>query len=202
MIIGLTGSSGSGKSAAADFFRAQGFYIMDFDKIARDVCVAGSPCLAELAAEFGGGITAPDGSLRRRALGDMVFRDGDKLKKLNGITRKYILAEARRLREQCEAQGRDIVYDAPLLFEAGLDRECDFVIAVTAGRQTRIKRIMARDGISLDTARGRLDAQHGNEYYERRSDFRARNDGTEEELFAELGDILVKIEDRIHDNNS
>lgn len=202
MIIGLTGSSGSGKSAAAAFFRKRGFYIMDFDKIARDVCAPGSPCLAELAENFGSGIIAADGSLRRRALGDMVFADSEKLKTLNAITRRYILAEAEKRRAECESRGKDIVYDAPLLFEARLDKECDFVIAITADRQTRIERIMARDGISLDTARGRLDSQHPNEYYMRRSDFCARNDGTADELCAELDDILLKIEDRIHDNHS
>lgn len=202
MIIGLTGSSGSGKSAAADFFRKRGFYIMDFDKIARDVCAPGTPCLAELAENFGSGIIAADGSLMRKTLGNMVFADAKKLETLNAITRKYILAEAKKRRGECTAQGKDIVYDAPLLFEAGLDKECDFVIAITADRQTRIERIMARDGISLGTACGRLDSQHPNDYYERRSDFRARNDGTESELYAELDDILLKIEDRIHDNHS
>ena len=189
MIIGLTGSSGSGKSAAANFFRKHGFYIMDFDAIARYVCIPGSPCVGEMAVQFGSGIIAADGSLMRKALGDIVFADSKKLETLNAITRKYILA-----------QGKDIIYDAPLLFEAGLDRQCDFVIAITADRQTRIERIMKRDGISLDTARGRLDSQHPNEYYERRSDFCVRNDGTESELYAELDNILLKIEDRIHDN--
>ena len=202
MIIGLTGSSGSGKSAAANFFRKHGFYIMDFDAIARYVCIPGSPCVGEMAVQFGNGIIAADGSLMRKALGDIVFADSKKLETLNAITRKYILAEAEKRRAECVSQGKDIIYDAPLLFEAGLDRQCDFVIAITADRQTRIERIMKRDGISLDTARGRLDSQHPNEYYERRSDFCVRNDGTESELYAELDNILLKIEDRIHDNHS
>lgn len=202
MIIGLTGSSGSGKSVAANFFSNRGFYIMDFDKIARDVCAPGTPCLAELAENFGSGIIAADGSLMRKALGDMVFSDAKKLETLNATTRKYILAEAKKRRAECESQGKDAVYDAPLLFEAGLDKECDFVIAIVADRQTRIERIMARDGISLDTACGRLDSQHPNDYYERRSDFCVHNDDTENELYAKLDDILLKIEDGINDNHS
>lgn len=195
MIIGLTGSSGSGKSAAAVFFEQRGFYILDFDKISRTVCEPGKPCLAELAEAFGGGIIAPDGALRRKALGEIVFADRAKLELLNKTTRKYILAEAQRLRNECTAAHKDMIYDAPLLFEAQLDRECDCVIAITADMEKRIERIVARDGISRNAACDRLNSQHDNDYYESRSEFCVRNNGTTAELYEKLADILEEIYD-------
>ena len=195
MVIGLTGSSGSGKSVAADFFRKRGFYIMDFDAISRSVCEAGKPCLAELTKEFGSDIIAPDGSLKRRELGKIVFANFEKREKLNEITHKYILAESARIRELCDKAHMDIIYDAPLLFEAKLEGQCNCVIAITADRDKRIERITERDGISVETACGRLNSQHDNDYYESRSDFFVRNNGTPEELYAKLADILEEIYD-------
>ena len=191
MIIGLTGASGSGKSLAADFFRKQDFYIMDFDKISREVCMPGEPCLKELAAEFGEDILDENGRLKRKYLGDIVFRDSKKLEILNKITTGHILKRANMLKEQ--NSHRHIIYDAPRLFEAGLDKECDKVICIICDTDTKVARIMERDGICEETARGRINSQQDNSYYIENSDYSIENNSSPEEFCEKLENLLKEL---------
>ncbi|MBQ8526283.1 MAG: dephospho-CoA kinase [Clostridia bacterium] len=191
MIIGLTGASGSGKSIAAAFFREKGFFIMDFDKISREISENGSPCLKELTEIFGDDIIDSEGNLKRKALGDIVFKNPDKLKILNEITHKYILKKANILKNQ--NSGKNIIYDAPLLFEAGLHRECDIVLSIITDLETRIERITKRDGISRDTAMGRIKSQKENKYYIENSDFYIENSSTPDELYKKLEKLLKEL---------
>ncbi len=191
MIIGLTGSSGSGKSIAAEFFAENGFYIIDFDRISREICNIGEPCLLELTEHFGCDIINSDGSLLRKKLGEIVFADKQKLEKLNSITHKYILQRADSLVEQYSH--RHIVFDAPLLFEAELDRRCCCVVSILCDRETQLRRIMERDGISRETAAGRIASQHDAEFFEQKSDYCIYNNSTRQEFKAKLEKLLEDI---------
>lgn len=191
MIIGLTGSSGSGKTVASDFFREQGFFVMDFDKISRDVCAAGSSCLYELAGFFGEKILRDDKTLNRKYLGEIVFRDSEKLEKLNLITHKYIMESAKELLSL--HKGENIVLDAPLLFEAGLDKWCDITLSVISDTNIQIKRITERDGINEEIARSRIGTQHDEKFFVSHSDYVIRNDGTIEEFYKKLQNFLEDI---------
>lgn len=191
MIIGLTGASGSGKSYAASFFGEKGFFVIDFDKISREICGNGEPCLKELTEYFGNDIIDSDGNLKRKVLGDIVFKDSEKLEALNSITRKYILKKASLLKEQ--NKDKIIVYDAPLLFEAGLDKECDVVLSIVCDRDILINRIVERDGISRETAQGRLNSQQSNDFYIKNSDFYIENSSTIEEFRQKLEQLLKEL---------
>ena len=191
MIIGLTGASGSGKSLAADFFRKQDFYIMDFDKISREICEKGSPCLKELTEHFGDDIIDCAGNLKRKELGDIVFKNPQKLDALNSITRKYILEKAEMIK--MENRGQNIVYDAPLLFEAGLDSECDAVVSIISDISRQIERIVKRDGIRADTAMGRIKSQKENKYYIENSDYCIENNSTIEDFYKKLENTLKEL---------
>ncbi len=191
MIIGLTGSSGSGKSIAAEFFAKKGFFIIDFDRISREICNPGEPCLIELTEHFGCDIIDDKGELARKKLGDMVFADKEKLALLNTITHKYILQKSALLKEQ--NRHKNIIMDAPLLFEAGLEKQCDYVVSILADREIQIKRIIARDGISRDTALGRVASQHSREYFEHKSDFCIYNNSTRQEFENKLEKLLEDI---------
>ena len=194
MIIGLTGASGSGKSFAASFFFEKGFFVIDFDKISREICGNGEPCLKELTEYFGDDIIDADGNLKRKVLGDIVFKDSAKLAVLNTITRKYILEKSCMLKEQ--NKDKIIVYDAPLLFEAGLNKECDVVLSIICDRDTMIQRIVQRDGISYETALGRLNSQQSNDFYIKNSDFYIENSSTTEEFRQKLEQLLKEL--KIH----
>lgn len=174
MVLGLTGGTGAGKSTVAALFAQRGWTVIDFDQISREVCVAGSPCLAELAQAFGEEILQPDGSLNRKKLGAMVFGDAGALRILNEITHKYIIEDAR----QKMAGGGNFLLDAPLLFDAGLETWCDKVLCVTADDAIRIARITARDGISRESALARIKSQAAQEELVKKSDFVIENNGS------------------------
>ena len=188
MIIGITGPSGSGKSLASQFFKEKGFEVIDFDELSRKVTQKGSECLDELRAVFGEKVFAPDGTLLRRELGDIVFADGKKLSILNSITHKYILEEADKLIKMYAE--KNIIFDAPLLFEAELDKKCDYTISILASPDVRIKRICERDGISEKSAINRIKSQKSDSFYLEKSDFSVCNNTDVSSLRLELANIL------------
>lgn len=192
-ILGLTGPSGAGKSLAAQRFVSHGFAHLDADKTSRAVVKPGSPCLKALAEAFGGDIIQKDGSLDRKKLAQLAFTGG-RVDQLNAITHPFIIREIERELDEIERAGyRFAVLDAPTLFESGADRLCDNVMAVTASRELRIKRIMARDGISFEQANARVDAQPDQSYYKDKSDYIACSDGGKTELFAAVDWVADKI---------
>lgn len=191
MKIGLTGSSGSGKSTASKFFEKNGFFIIDFDKISRDVYYKDGPCLKELINYFGNGIIDASGELKRKELGKIVFNNPQKLNKLNQIVRKYIIKEAKKVENK--NKDKNIIYDAPLLFEANLNKNCDYVISIICNKEIQIQRIIKRDNIDRDLAIKRLQSQHPNNFYIEKSDFVIENNSTEEEYLKKLNEILKKI---------
>lgn len=188
MIIGLTGGSGTGKTTASGFFRDRGYLVIDCDKLAREVCLPGRPCLDELVQYFGRDIINSDGTLARRKLGSMVFGDKIKLAKLNEITHKHITAELKAVIDA--NKNRDILIDAPLLFEAGLGDICHKTLCILADREVRIRRIMARDSISFEDAKKRIDSQKNDEYYISNCDYAVYNSGESHMLINELSGIF------------
>lgn len=191
MIIGLTGGSGTGKSSAARYIEQKGFLTVDFDRISREITQKDTPCLKEIVKIFSEEVLNEDKTLNRRRLGEIVFSDSEKLAILNSITHRYILKESERIvRENSRC---NFLFDAPLLFEAGLEKQCDYVISVLADKETRICRIVARDSISRETAENRINSQHNDEYYMTKSDFCVMNNGSIEELQQQLDDIFRRI---------
>ena len=188
MVVGLTGGTGAGKSTVAALFAENGWTVVDFDRISREVCGAGSACLVELTTAFGQEILLPDGSLDRKKLGAMVFGDAARLCILNEITHKYIIEAAR----QRLADGGNILLDAPLLFEAGLDAWCDKIVCVTADDAVRAARIMARDGISREAAAARIGSQRTQAELIQKSDMVIENNGGT--LTGQVAAVLAGLE--------
>lgn len=184
-IIGLCGGSGSGKGAVSSLFDAYGIPSIDTDAVYHDITSHPSDCLDALASEFGPSVVNA-GRLDRATLREIVFNapgSAEKLNRLNAITHKYIIDETEKIISAYEKDGfRGVIIDAPLLFESGLDKRCDTVIAVLANREVRIARIMLRDGITLDAARARIDSQLSDAELVNRANIIIRNDGTIDEL--------------------
>lgn len=189
-IYGLTGMSGAGKSTVSDSFKKVGFFVIDCDKIAREVVKKGEPCLDKLQRLFGGVITA-DGELDRRAMGNIVFTDAEKLKLLNDTIYPYITYKVITMCEN--ADSRFILLDAPTLFESGIDFICDGVVSVTCDKEKSVERIMLRDNITRESAENRLSSQHDAEYYKSKSDFCIENNGEIDTLRANAEDTARKI---------
>lgn len=156
MIIGLTGLTGAGKSTAAEILRRGGCYIIDADKTGHRVI--NSPEISgRIKAAFGEEYVSADGAVDRRALGRLVFADGEKLRLLNAITHPAIAAE---IAAEAEAhRGETVIIDCALPKECGLDKICDKILRVTAPAEVRLKRIMERDGLSRTEALNRMNSQ-------------------------------------------
>ena len=124
----------------------------------------------------------------------MVFRDEEKLKRLNGITHRHIGDEIqRRLREWAMQGGELAALDAIELIGSGLAERCDFTVAVTAPEETRIRRIMARDGISRQQAELRVHAQRPNSYFEENCDHTLTNDSDSEDFICRFNQLMEDI---------
>lgn len=189
-IIGLTGGSGTGKGTVAARMRELGAGWVDADAVYRDLCAANREMLAALNAAFGG-VTDETGALDRPKLAKIVFSDPEKLAKLNEITIPYIRAASLDAM-QAQADCPVVLYDAPTLFEAGADDLCEKTIGVLAGTETRVQRVMARDGISEEAARARILAQPDDGFYRARCDYILENNGDLAALWRET-DALYTI---------
>jgi len=165
-IVGLTGPTGAGKTTVTDTWRAMGAYIIDTDRLARQVVEPGSPCLTELVNAFSGAILTPTGELDRAELARRAFSSPESTARLNAITHPAILELTRKHLDIAADSGYGVaVVDAPLLFEAGFDTLCHHIVAVIAPADARLARIMQRDGIPEETARRRMAAQQPDAYY-------------------------------------
>lgn len=184
-IVGITGGSGTGKSHLCMLLKACGYDIIDTDIIAKEVMEKGQDCLKEVAAEFGQEILE-NGNLNRKRLAYIVFSDEKKLKRLNEISHKYILACVENMIEKASS---DIVFvDGAVLIESGF--ECDVMIGIVADYELRRMRIMKRDSLSEEEAERRINAQKPDEFYFENCDFVIRNSP---EGF-DIDDILKRIE--------
>lgn len=190
-VFGLTGGSGAGKSTAAEIFRSLGVYVVDADKVARQVVEKGSSCIAELQSEFGDEIIAPDGNLDRKKLGDIVFVDRDKLKSLNNITHKYIKKEILSIldKQKCEM----VAIDGAVIIGSSIENVCAFIVSVLADAKVRIARIIERDGLSDVQAENRLQSQPTDDFYIQNSKYVIYNNGNEDELTLKINEVYAKI---------
>ena len=160
MILGLTGSIASGKSAVADCFVECGAILVSADQLAREVVNPGSPALAKLVELFGLDILTAGGSLDREVMAGKVFADPAARRKLESVTHPAIahLAEC-RLAELQKAPHDLIVYEAPLLFEVGAESRVDEVLVLVIDPAVQLQRLLERDMLSEAEARQRIVAQ-------------------------------------------
>ena len=160
-VIGITGNIASGKSTVARMFEALGARIIDADEIARIVVEPGAPAWKEIVGEFGKDILEPGGAIDRKRLGDIVFGDEARRKRLNEITHPRIMERIRGLVREYEKEKAPVVMiEAALIVEkGGLKDLIDALIVVTADEETQIRRLMEGKGYSREEAVSRLRAQ-------------------------------------------
>ena len=188
-IVGITGGSGCGKTTALQELEKRGALLLDCDAVYHELLRDSDSLITELETTFPGAVA--DGVVRRDRLGEIVFQNVQKLKLLNEITHRHIMAEiTRRLRDWGMQGGTLAALDAIELNSSGLAERCDFTIAVTASDETRIARIMARDGISREKAELRIRAQRSNAWFEENCDFTVANDGDIELFIRTLNEYL------------
>lgn len=182
LILGLTGGIAAGKSSVATMFAALGAVVVSADQLAREAVAAGTPALQALVATFGDGIVDGAGELDRAALAALVFADASARERLNAITHPAIarLAEA-RLDALRARRVPLVVYEAPLLFEAGAERRVDRVLAVVVDPQIQRLRLAERDRLPPQAIDARIAAQWPQSAKVARADYVIDNSGPLEE---------------------
>lgn len=161
ILVGLTGGVATGKSTVAKMFKACGAVVIDADELAREVVQPSKPAWRDIVHRFGKSVLNSDRTINRQRLGQTVFRDRTKLQQLERIIHPRVAAEQKRLTRQ--ASGKDpnavVIYDVPLLFEAGIDKRVDKIIVVTADQETQITRLRKRNTLSRTEALRRIRSQ-------------------------------------------
>jgi dephospho-CoA kinase len=147
----------SGKSTVARLFEALGAKLIDTDQVAREVVAPGTPALALLAGQFGNDVIRADGTLDRARLREIVFSDPAARARLEAITHPAIRERVAEL--SARAGGPYQVIAVPLLVETGTHRNYDRVLVVDCDPEIQLRRLMLRDGLTREKARGMLAAQ-------------------------------------------
>lgn len=171
-VIGITGPTGSGKTTALAALERLGFQVVDCDALYYQILDRDQTLRDGIRQAFGQ-VFLPDGKLDRPALGNIVFGNPAALDKLNALVYPAMSAAVEQIIEKCTKKG--LVIDAINLIESGLGRLCDWTVALTAAPDIRLKRIMARDGISEERARARIAAQKPDKFYRKNCTFLLEN---------------------------
>lgn len=177
MIIGITGGTGCGKTTLLNVIRDHGGVILDCDEIYHDLLKTDTDLLDAIEQRFPG--TVENGVLQRKKLGAIVFADKTALKDLSRITYRFILPAIKR---KLDTPGELKAIDAIGLFEGKLNELCDVTVAVTAPEESRVARLMVRDGITEEYAKARIAAQRPQSEFAALCDHALCNDGTHEDF--------------------
>lgn len=195
MILGITGNIASGKSQVAEMFVRFGATRVDADQLAREVVQPGSDTLACLVDRFGRGILRPDGNLDRKKLGEHIFTDPKARQDLNRIIHPAIAELATRQLQELRSKPDIplVVYEAPLLFEAGAKRRVDKVLVVKVSEEVQLQRLRARDGLSETEARNRMVTQMSQQDKLAGADFVIDNSGSLEQLKTQVEALWKRL---------
>ena len=188
MIIGITGGSGCGKTTLLNIIRDKGGLVLDCDAIYHELLKTDKAMLSAIDARFPG--VVENGQLNRKKLGSIVFADKSALLDLNAITHAAVKQEVLR---RLESAPDLAAIDAIGLFEGNLAELCHVTVAITAPVEDRIRRLMARDGISEDYARSRIAAQKPQDWFRTQCDVTLDNSTDFETFRGKCLDFLKSL---------
>ena len=187
-VIGVTGSSGSGKTTLSKILNERAdVRVIDADKVVKELSVPGTEYLNAIRDTFGQDVFLEDGNLNRKKLAKKIYNDNIARENLNKLTFNYVVKEIiSRVINIDSNEVKFAIIDAPLLFESGLNKCCDYVISLIADFELKVRRICKRDNIDEETAKSRLNIQKEDSFYIEKSDFVIHN--------SENSDLKVEIE--------
>ncbi len=192
LTIGLTGGTGSGKTTALNVLKESGATAIDCDALYHKLLESDAQLLSAIENKFG---CVYNGALDRQELGRMVFRDNAKLLELTAITDGFVKAEVLNILDDARKRGTALVaVDAIRLIESGLSDICNATVFVTADKNVRLCRIIARDGISAEYAGARIASQKPDIFFIERCDYTLVNNGKRESFVAAFKELIRNIE--------
>jgi dephospho-CoA kinase len=194
-VIGIAGGIGAGKSSVARILAKLGCIVSESDVLAR-AALADPTIRDELVTWWGPRILDEDGQIDRSAVAQIVFADPSQRKRLEALTHPWIEDRRQQHFQHSPQDAPAFVIDAPLLFEAGLDRECDAVIFVDADRSLRLSRVRKERGWNEPELAKREQSQMALDEKRRRADYVVHNNGDWSELHEQVRGILKQIVER------
>jgi len=189
-VLGLTGGIGSGKSAASQWFEAQGIAVVDADIVAREVVDIGQPTLQQIQQAFGDWVLLKDGSLNRRALREHIFQSPEARKTLENITHPAIRTSI--IQQLHAAQSPYAILVSPLLFETNQHELTQHTLLIDAAIELQIQRASQRDRQNVEQIQKIIAAQMPREQKCAMADDIVLNDGELEHLYAHLTPLHEK----------
>jgi dephospho-CoA kinase len=192
--VALTGGIATGKSYCLTRFAASGIPGVDADVLAREAVAPGSPGLAAVARRFGTSVLAADGSLNRPALAAVVFSDRTARADLEAIIHPEVYRRIQEWFVNLPHTTNVAIADIPLLYETGHEHEFDRVVVAACAPEEQVRRLVQRDGLTLEAARARLAAQWPIDEKVARADYVIRTDGTHEETASQVQRIADALQ--------
>lgn len=192
-IIGLTGGIASGKSTASAYIEEKGYPVLDADKYARKATAKSGPSYKGIIQAFGEDVVSEDGEIDRSRLGAIIFKDPGQRKVLN----KLVHPEVRRMMNEDRdrlVQDNHVFLDIPLLFENGLDDQCDITLTVYVDESIQKTRLMERNRLTEAEAESRISSQMPLAEKRDKSDFVLDNSGSRANLYEQIEQFLSEIE--------
>jgi len=200
LIIGLTGGIVGGKSTVASMFRDLGAKIIDADKLGHSVILPNKPAWKKIVKIFGKDILQNDLTIDRKKLGKIVFANQALLKKLNEVTHpeitKIIKKEINLARNATNNQGKVLIVDAALIYEAKIDRFMDKIIVVYIDKDKQIKRLIKRNNLSKEEALQRIKSQMPMKEKVKMTDYVIDNNSTLDKTKEQVEKIWKKLVSR------
>ena len=192
LVLGLTGKTGAGKSMVCSKLKENGYYIIDADKVARDILEPGSVVIEKLTETFGDDIINFNGEIDRKLLAERAFASREETEKLNAITHPAIREKILDEIDDAKIEQYEVcIIDAAALLECDVRLDCRKIAVVFAPADIRLKRIIERDNLSVTQAKRRMDVQKEDEFYLQNADIIIINDGVSD--FEEEFEKLVKF---------
>ncbi len=191
ILIGITGGIGSGKSQASAYLLSIGENVIDSDQVSRQVVMPGEPGCTAIRQSFGDEYFLENGILDRKKLAACVFDDEEKLELLNSILHPVI---AQCIYDIAGKMTGRVFIEVPLLIQSGMHNKMGYVWLIVADIETRIKRVVERDGLSVSEVKKRIDSQMSDIEMGKYADEIIENNGSERQLERRINELLEKAE--------
>ena len=199
MIIGITGSIGTGKSTVSNYLISKGYSVVDADKISKGAYNIGSNGYKAILEVFGVEILNSNGEVDRKKIKKIVFDNSNMLQRLNMAIHPIIINEIEKEIEILLESQNVVFLDAPLLIETELHKKVDKIIVVGCDKNEQINRIIKRDKITADMAISIINSQMSIDEKLKFADYIVYNNSTIENLYSQVDEIILEIKKEISD---
>ena len=191
-VLGITGGIGSGKSTVSNILKERGLKVLDADYLSHKVTEAGGVAVPEIAEVFGKRAVCADGSMNRKYVSSVVFKDNTKLDILSSIIHKYVLQYmAEEIDKERAKSTKCVVLDVPIPVKKGFVDKCNQIWVVTCDETVRIKRLIDR-GMTKEEAQRRIAVQMTDEEYLALGDFEINNSDSLDKLNERVEELITK----------